>query len=425
MRNVEQNIKARRKFLGFLAASPLLVGGGLIHGPLAKLLSLNPGDEKGAQRALESIAQGENLITSPDQAFDVMDFEPVARKVLPPAHFGYLATGVDDDATVRANREGFSHVEIRSRRLVDVSKIDSSVRLFGVPWTSPIVLAPVSAQRCFHPDGEIASAKAARAKNHLQILSTASTTSVEDVTAARGAPVWQQLYATDVWEVGRAIVKRAEAAGCPVVVLTVDLQANSNRETLWRARKADTREYKMCHEEGFAGYLHQFPMFDGLDVSKVHDLHKPDMNWDFVKRLKDTTKMKLVIKGIVTREDGQLAVEHGVDGLVVSNHGGRGEETLRSTIECLPEVVQACAGKIPVLIDGGVRRGTDIFKALALGANSVSIGRPYNWGLAAFGQPGVEAVFTILRRELDGIMRQAGTTSIEKITSAYVVDRWR
>lgn len=425
MRISEERNSARRRFLGFLAASPLLVSGGLIHGPLAKLLALNAGEEKGAHEVLEGVAQGENLITSPDQAFDVMDFEAVARKVLPPAHFGYLATGVDDDATVRANREGFSHLEIRSRRMIDVSRIDTSVRLFGTPWTSPIVLSPVSAQKAFHPDGESASAKAARAKQHLMILSTAATTSVEDVTAARGAPVWQQLYATDVWEVGRAIVKRAEVAGCPVLVLTVDLQPNSNRETLWRAKKADTRDCKMCHEEGFAGYLHQFPMFDRLDVSQVHDLHKTDMNWDFVKRLKDTTKMKLVLKGIVTREDAQLAVEHGVDGLIVSNHGGRAEETLRSTVECLPEVVQGCAGKIPVLIDGGFRRGTDIFKALALGASSICIGRPYNWGLAAFGQPGVEAVLAILRRELEGIMRQAGTTSIDKVTPAYVSDRRR
>jgi (S)-2-hydroxy-acid oxidase len=425
MRISEERNSARRRFLGFLAASPLLVSGGLIHGPLAKLLALNAGEEKGAHEVLEGVAQGENLITSPDQAFDVMDFEAVARKVLPPAHFGYLATGVDDDATVRANREGFSHLEIRSRRMIDVSRIDTSVRLFGTPWTSPIVLSPVSAQKAFHPDGENASAKAARAKQHLMILSTAATTSVEDVTAARGAPVWQQLYATDVWEVGRAIVKRAEVAGCPVLVLTVDLQPNSNRETLWRAKKADTRDCKMCHEEGFAGYLHQFPMFDRLDVSQVHDLHKTDMNWDFLKRLKDTTKMKLVLKGIVTREDAQLAVEHGVDGLIVSNHGGRAEETLRSTVECLPEVVQGCAGKIPVLIDGGFRRGTDIFKALALGASSICIGRPYNWGLAAFGQPGVEAVLAILRRELEGIMRQAGTTSIDKVTPAYVSDRRR
>ena len=418
-------INARRRFLGFLAASPLLLGGSLIHGPLAKLLSSRPEDEKGMREALESIAQGENLITSPDQALDVMDFEPVARKALPPAHWGYLATGVDDDATVRANREGFSHLSIRARRMIDVSKIDTSVHLFGTKWPSPIVLAPVSAQKAFHPDGEIASAKAARAAEHLMILSTAATTSVEDVVEARGAPVWQQLYATDVWEVGRGIIKRAEAAGCPVLALTVDLQLNSNRETLSRAKRADTRDCKACHEPGFAGYLRQFPAFDRLDVSKVQDLHKPDLNWDFVKRLKDTTTMKLFIKGIVTREDAQLAMEHGVDGLIVSNHGGRGEETLRSTIECLPEVVETCAGKIPVLIDGGFRRGTDVFKALALGANAMCIGRPYNWGLAAFGQPGVEAVLAILRHELEQIMRQVGTTSVDRITRACVADRWR
>jgi (S)-2-hydroxy-acid oxidase len=286
-------------------------------------------------------------------------------------------------------------------------------------------MCPVSSQRAFHPDGEIASAKGARVKGHLFILSTVGTASVEDVTAARGAPIWQQLYATDVWELTRAIVKRAEAAGCPVLVLTVDLQSNSNRETLWRAKKVDTRDCTDCHQPGFDGYLHQFPMFDGLDVSKAHDLHPATMTWDFVKRLKDTTKMKLVVKGIVTREDAEVAVQHGVDGIVVSNHGGRGEETLRATIECLPEVVRACAGKIPVLMDGGVRRGVDIFKALALGANSVGIGRPYNWGLAAFGQPGVEAVLTILRRELETIMRQAGTPSIRNITRASVTDRPR
>ena len=423
MRNSEDTIRARRQFLGFLAASPLLLGGGLIHGRLATLLALNPGDEKGAQTALEGLAHGDNLITSPDDAFDVMDFEAVARKALPPAHFGYLATGVDDDATIRANREGFWHLEIRSRRMIDVSKIDASVKLFGTPWTSPIVLSPVSSQKAFHDDGEIASAKAARAKNHLLILSTVATTSVEDVTAARGGPIWQQLYTTDVWDVTRAIVKRAESAGCPVLVLTVDLDDGSNRETLARSKKNDTRECAACHEPGMAGYLHQFPMFDGLDISKVSHLHSSGMTWDFVKRLKDTTKMKLMIKGIVTREDAQLALEHGVDGLIVSNHGGRAEESLRSTIECLPEVAQACAGKIPVLMDGGIRRGTDIFKALALGANSIGIGRPYNWGLAAFGQPGVEAVLAILRRELDVIMRQAGTPSIDKITRDYVVSR--
>jgi 4-hydroxymandelate oxidase len=425
MENSSRQIKNRRKFLRLLAASPLLALPGPSHILLQKLLaSGNPGT-KDAFTLFESLEQGDTLISSPEQAFDVMDFEPVARKALPPAHFGFLATGVDDDATVRANHEGFSKLQIRSRRLVDVSNIDMSARLFGTSWDNPIALSPVGDQKAFHPEGEVAVARAARAKGHLQILSTVTSYSVEDVTAARGAPIWFQLYVNNVWDIVRAVIKRAEAAGCPALVLTVDLKEGSNRETLFRAERADTRQCNMCHTNGFRGFgrVANRPMFAGLDVSKATNLISPALDWDYVKRLKDTTTMKLVLKGIVTREDAQLAVEHGVDGIIVSNHGGRAEETLRSTIECLPEVLDGCARKIPVLVDGGFRRGTDIFKALASGATAVGIGRPYIWGLAAFGQPGVEAVLTILQRELQTIMRQAGTTSIDKITSAYLAQK--
>jgi (S)-2-hydroxy-acid oxidase len=425
MENSYRQIKNRRKFLRLLAASPLLALPRPSHILLQELLaSGNPGT-KDAFALFESLEQGDALISSPEQAFDVMDFEPVARKTLPPAHFGFLATGVDDDATVRANHEGFSKLQIRSRRLVDVSNIDMSVRLFGTSWDSPIVLSPVGDQKAFHPEGEVAAARAARTKGDLQILSTVTSYSVEDVTAARGAPIWFQLYVNNVWDIVRAVIKRAEAAGCPVLVLTVDLKEGSNRETLFRAERADSRQCSMCHTNGFKGFgrVANRPMFAGLDVSKASNLISPALDWDYVKRLKDTTTMKLILKGIVTREDAQLAVEHGVDGIIVSNHGGRAEETLRSTIECLPEVLDGCARKIPVLVDGGFRRGTDIFKALAFGATAVGIGRPYIWGLAAFGQPGVEAVLTILQRELQTIMRQAGTTSIDKITSAYLAKR--
>jgi (S)-2-hydroxy-acid oxidase len=387
---------------------------------------------------LEVLQQTDEVISSPGQALDVMDFEAAARKALPPAHFGYLATGVDDDGTVRANREGYSHIQIRPRRLVDVEKVDMSVRLFGTTWSSPIVICPISSQKAFHPEGDVAVARAARAKGHLQIISTLATSSIEDVIAARDAPVWQQFYPTDVWEVGRAIVKRAEKAGSPAIVLTVDLQEGSNRETLFRAQRMDKRECNACHQSaytgyarprpggasgGFAEYAARKPMFDGLDVSKVSRLRPNPMDWDFVKRLRDAVTVKLLIKGVVTREDAQVAVEHGVDGLIVSNHGGRAEETLRPTIESLPEVAEGAEGKIPVFVDGGIRRGTDVFKALALGATAVGIGRPEAWGLAAFGQPGVEAVLEILQRELQTIMRQAGTTSIHEITHSYVVTR--
>ena len=430
--------KTRRKFLRMLSASPLLASPGLLAGSFSNLLSMGEDSERKFPGWLDSFQQNDEVISSPDQAFDVMDFEHAALKALPPAHFGYLATGVDDDGTVRANREGYSRIQIRARRLVDVENIDMSVSLFGAKWNTPIVLCPVSDQRAFHPEGEVAVARAARATSHLMMLSTAATSSIENVIAARSAPVWQQLYPTNVWEVSRAIVKRAEAAGSPAIVLTVDRQEGSNRETLFRAQRADKRECSACHQGSYSGYARgkpltgsggfaqwavRKPMFDGLDLSKVTSLHLSNMNWDFVKRLRDTVSVKLLLKGIVAGEDAQIAVEHGVDGLIVSNHGGRVEETLRPTIESLPEVIEVVAGRIPVIVDGGIRRGTDIFKALALGATAVGIGRPYAWGLAAFGQPGVEAVLEILRREVKTIMRQAGTTSVDKITRRYVVAR--
>jgi len=441
MSHTPDRFRTRRKFLKMLGASPLIAGSSMLAGGLADLLHAEPLEEKHFLGWFESLQQqGDSVISSPDQALDVMDFEAAARKNIPPAHWGYLATGVDDDATVRANHEGYSRIQIRSRRLVDVTSIDMSRTIFGTKWETPIVLSPVSAQKAFHPDGELGVARAAGKKGHLMMLSTVATASIEDAIAARGGPVWQQLYPTNVWEVTRAIIKRAETAGAPAIVLTVDLQDGSNRETLFRSQRVDTRQCSMCHADGytpfargktgkvaaagsFATYVARKPMFNGLDVSKVSQMYPLAMNWDFVKRLRDTVTVKFLIKGIVTREDAQLAVEHGVDGLIVSNHGGRAEDTLRPTIESLPEVLDGVAGKVPVIVDGGVRRGTDILKALALGATAVGFGRPHSWGLGAFGEAGVEAVLEIYRRELRAIMRQAGTTSLDRITRDYVVAR--
>lgn len=408
----------RRRFLRYLAASPLLANPALLASPLRQILAPRPA------WLLAEIFKPGDLISRADQALDVMEFEAVAQKNLPPAHWGYLATGVDEDATVRANHEAYQHIKIRSHRLVNVEHLDTSVQVFGKKWETPLFLSPVSAMKAFHPDGEVAVARAARARGHMQILSTVATSSVEEVSAAHGEPVWQQLYPTNDWNITRAIIRRAENAGAPVLVLTVDLQEDSNRVTMFRSRRYDDRECSNCHESGFAGYLARKPMFDGLDVSKVTALHFASMDWDFVSRLRDATKMKLLVKGIVTREDAKLALGRGVDGLVVSNHGGRAEETLRSTIECLPEVVEAVQGKVPVFVDGGVRHGTDIFKALALGATGVGIGRPYAWGLASFGQPGVEAVLAILRRELETMMREAGTPTIPSIARSSVEPHW-
>jgi 4-hydroxymandelate oxidase len=410
--------RGRRDFLRFLAGSPLVALPGFASGILTNLY--------GSERPSASTAgsqDNEFVLKSADQALDVMEFEAAARKALPPAHFGYLATGVDDDGTVRANREAYARYEIRVRRLAAPGKIDSSASLLGKTWPTPIVICPVGSQRAFYPEGELAVARAAQAKEHLQILSTVTTTSVEDVIAARGEPVWYQLYPTNVWEVAQALMKRAQAAGCPTLVVTVDLPSNSDRETLFKSRRVDTRQCSMCHEPGLAGQLRHAPMFNGIDVSKITRIDAGELSWDFVKRMRKATTMKLFLKGIVTREDAELALQLGVDGLIVSNHGGRAEESLRSTLESLPEVVSACGGKIPVLVDGGIRRGTDIFKALALGATAVGIGRPYVWGLAAFGQPGVEAVLEILHRELATTMRQAGTPAIDLITKNGIAPR--
>lgn len=366
-------------------------------------------------------------ISDPAEALNVFDFHEVAKAVLPKAHYGYMATGVDDDRTLHANSEAFQRYQLRMRRLIDTRKVDTSIDLMGTRWETPIFLSPVGSQRAFHADGEIAVARAARAKGHLQVLSTNTTSSVEEVSEARGVPVWYQLYPTEDWTITRSLLKRAEATGCPVVALTVDLYGGSNRETIERFRRLDDRDCDVCHERdgGYAGYIRNKPMFEGLDISGAKSNSPADLTWDFVDRLKDATSMKLFVKGIVTGEDAALAIEHGVEGLVISNHGGRAEESGRSTIECLPEVANAAGGRIPVLIDGGFRRGTDVFKALALGADAVGIGRPYLWGLAAFGQAGVEAVLTILRRELEMVMRQAGTTTVGQIGREYVVDARR
>ena len=399
----------RRQFLTFLVSSPLLALGAL-PGPLASPETAQAAESDGPKQA---------LIASANDALNVFDFELVARQTLPPAHYGYLATGVDDDATLQANRTGFSKSQIRARRLVDVSRIDTSTELFGTTWKTPIALAPVGSQKAFHADGEIAAARSAGARGHLLILSTGSTTSVESVTTAWGGPIWFQLYPTDTWRITQALVKRAERAGCPVLVLTVDLPVGRNTETEARFAKRDTRQCASCHQPGLAGYLRRKPMFDGLDLSGV-SLLAPGLTWEFVRRLRDITKMRLVLKGIETREDAELAVRHGVDGIIVSNHGGRAQESGRGTIECLPEVVDAVHGKLPVLVDGGFRRGTDVFKALALGARGVCIGRPYIWGLAAFGQSGVDKVLDILTRELALIMRHAGATSVGKIDRSFI-----
>ena len=397
----ERNRAARRTLLRFLAASPLLAGL----------------DLAGPWRALANGRQG-GLITAAKDALDVFDLEAVARKNLLPAHLGYLDTGTDDDATVRANREGFTRYGLRVRRLVDIGKTDTSVSMWRAAWETPIFLCPVGSHRAFHPDGELAVARACKARKHLFMLATPATAPIEEVAAARGEPVWFQLYQRNDWNQTRQMIRRAEAAGSPALVFTVDLIGGSNRLTGTRARRGDMETCTACHPNGFNDNRRKPMIADLTPAAPAPEVGPP--TWEFVKRLKDATPMKLVLKGIVTREDAEIAVGHGVDAVFVSNHGGRAENSGRSAIECVPEVVAGAAGRVPVMVDSGFRRGTDIFKALALGATAIGIGRPYIWGLAAFGQEGVEVVLDILRRELLMVMRQAGTPAVSRITRAHI-----
>ncbi|MBC7896257.1 MAG: alpha-hydroxy-acid oxidizing protein [Cytophagaceae bacterium] len=400
---------SRRRFLRFLAASPLAP-------------AFMPGSTVWGEWASE-LVQGRMIIRSPEEALSVMDFEPAAHAALPGAHFGYMASGVDDDVTLRANSAGYGHFGLRPRRLVDVRNVDTTLRLLDGSYSTPIFVCPCGSQRAFHAEGELATARAAGKFNILQMLSGVTTTSVEDVNAARRRPVWYQLYPTNVEAVAQAIAKRAQRAGCQVLILTVDLNAGRNLETQMRSARVDARECADCHVSGFPGVMRRKPMFDGVDLAKVTGYEDPGMTWEYVQRMRQAVPgMKLVIKGIVTAIDARLAVQHGVDAIVVSNHGGRAEESGKATIDSLAEVVQAVAGRIPVMLDGGVRRGTDVFKALALGATAVGVGRPYLWGLAAFGQKGVEAVLVLLQKELELTMRQMGTTNLAAIRTAKAVE---
>ena len=398
---------ARREFLKFLAASPYVAALGGVAAFLEKRSSAQD-----TQRAA-------NLITSPAEAFDVLDFEEVAHRNVNPGHWAYMVSGVDDDATLRTNREGYQHVQLRPRRLHDATKVDTRVELFGAVYSSPIFLCPVSGHQAFYSGGELAVARAAKARGTLQFLSLATSTSVEEVNKELGRPVWQQFYAPARWDACEKILRRIEAAGCSVIALTVDNSTGRNSETFLRTRPKNTSQCTTCHESADGPTPHERPMYDGVNMAGL-GFTDPSMDWAFVDRLRKFWKGKFIIKGIDTREDARLCIEHGADAILVSNHGGRATETSRATIEALPEVAEAVGGRVPIFVDGGIRRGTDAFKALALGATAVGIGRPYIWGLGAFGQAGVDRVLEILQGELKLAMGNCGTQKVSDINRAYV-----
>jgi 4-hydroxymandelate oxidase len=404
---------SRRHFLQFLAASPFYASGTLATFA-AETPSRLPDPMIWAPRDLD------HLIAAPKEAINVFDFEPVMHKNVPPGHFGYMASGIDDEVTLRANREGFLKFQLRPRRLVDVSKVDMSADILGVKYATPIIVAPTGGHRAYHADGELGVAKAAKSGDHLMILSTQASTSIEDVTAARGQPIWYQLYASNKFEVAKHHVQRAEKAGALAVAVTVDRSGGRNQETLARIMRTDSRKCSDCHDNStLASAQISKPMYDGVDLSGLTNIQSSTMSWDYIKRLRDVTKMKIVLKGILAFEDAKIAADSGIDAIIVSNHGGRADEAGRSTIDSLPEIIEA-SGSMPVLIDSGFRRGTDIVKALCMGAKGVAVGRPYLWGLGAFGEPGVERVLELLRIELLAAMQQVGAPSLKQLVPAMV-----
>jgi 4-hydroxymandelate oxidase len=410
---IDDQFSSRRRFLQFLAASPLLAASDLAA-MAAEAPSRLPDPMIWAPRTLDK------LIKSPKEAIDIFDFEPVAAKNIPPAHFGYMTGGVNDDVTLRANREGFLKFQLRPRRLVDVSKVDMSAEILGVKYDSPIFLSPSGGHKGYHPDGEIGVARAAKTGDHLMILSTQATTSVKDVIAARGRPIWSQLYATNKFEVAKHHVQSMEAQGSIVIAVTVDSNSRRLQEQALRMQALDTRDCKSCHDDSsLAVRYRDRPMYDGADLSGLTSINSSSMTWDYIKRLRDVTELKMVLKGIMAWEDAKIAADTGIDAIIVSDHGGRADENGRSTIEALGEIIEA-AGTMPVLVDSGFRRGTDIVKALCMGAKGVGIGRPYLWGLGAFGEAGVVRALELLRLELLAAMQQVGAPSLKQLVPTMV-----
>jgi 4-hydroxymandelate oxidase len=345
-------------------------------------------------------------------AVNLFDLETLARKKLSKMAYDYYSSGACDEITLSENRSAFERIFLKYRVLVDVSKRDLAVDVLGFHLSFPVMIAPTAFQAMAHPDGELAMARAAGREGTVMILSTLSNTAVEDVVKAASSPVWFQLYVYKNRNATKDLVKRVEAAGCKALMVTVDAPFLGSRER-------DIRN--------------QFKLPDGLTVKNMgaeltgggeggsalagyfaSELD-PSLSWKDIGWLRSVTNMPLILKGIACKEDAELAVQHGVDCIVVSNHGGRQLDTCRAAINVLPEVADAVGGKIEIMIDGGVRRGTDIVKAIALGAKAVLIGRPALWGLAVDGQQGVRNVLQILREEFDLAMALCGCRSIKEI----------
>ncbi len=352
------------------------------------------------------------------QPCNVADFERLARDRLDPGAFGYYAGGAGDERTLRENVEAFGRWLLRPRALVDVSSTTTETTVLGTPVSMPLLVAPVAFQRMAHPNGELGMARAAAAAGTAMVLSTLATaTPAEVAKAAPGAPRWFQLYVFKDRGVTRALVDKADEAGYLAIALTVDAPRLGRRERDLRTGfevPAEITVPSFAAAVGRTSAGTPAEMFSRMD---------PSVSWRDLERLCSETRLPVLVKGIGTAEDARLACEHGADGIVVSNHGGRQLDGGPATIDVLPEVVEATAGRVEVYMDGGVRRGTDVVRALALGARAVLAGRAPLWGLAARGEQGAREVLELLREEIELALVLTGCPSPADVTRDHVMRR--
>lgn len=346
--------------------------------------------------------------TPPESPSTLREFEAVARRRLDPAHFDYFAGGADDEVTLRANEAAFGRLALLPRVLRGGAERRIDVALLGSRAAMPVLVAPTAFHRLADPAGERATARAVAAAETIMIVSMAATVAIEDVAAAApGACLWFQLYVQPDLSFTEMIVRRAEAAGCQALVVTVDSPARGRRDRDRRNGFNDLPEGMCCEN------LRDGPLVRPLVMS-------PEISWEHIDLIREITTLPLVLKGILHPADARLALDHGVSALLVSNHGGRQLDTVPATIDVLPDIVAAVGGAVPVLIDGGVRRGTDVLKAMALGADAVAVGRPVIWGLAAGGERGVARVLGILGTEIEQALTLCGCVSVHDLEPGMV-----
>jgi len=348
----------------------------------------------------------------------VTDFRALALAKLPRSTFEYIDTGTADQVTLRENVAAFQRLKLLPPLLTGVATADLSTTVLKCAIKLPILLAPVAAQRMYHPEGAQAAARGAAAVGTIFGVSSSATNSVEEVAAAADGPKWFQLYPPKDREVAKRLVQRAERAGYRAVIITVDLGEMKDADR--RNRFALPKEMLLKHlrDIGVAN-VDETMSHDELIAfnSQVADLA---FSWDFFDWLRSVTRLPLVIKGVLRPEDARKAVSIGLDGIIVSNHGGRRLDTVPASIEMLPQIVEAVGGRAEVYLDGGIRRGTDVLKALALGARAVLIGRPYAWALAADGENGVRKVLELLRDELHLAMVSSGCARVEDVPRSLI-----